>query len=672
MKNSMKTKTILLMLLSIISINLLRAETITVDMIVYSLDENNHTAQVVDAKRGLGLRGEESAITEANIRSSITYRGASYRVISVRRAAFEDCRRLTTASIPSSVQIIEEGAFRRCYALTSVTISAKEIANDAFEGCTNLQYITLNEGIVKIGDGALKGKNTSITIPNSVTKIGIGAFASSTLQTVKFGSGIKRIERSAFASTALLEVVIPQNVTSIGGSAFSGCKKLTKITIHNKVKEIEDAAFSNCTSLQTFDLANDNPYFTVVDGVLFNKDKTILIQYPSGKKNTSYTIPSSVKKIAAYAFENIPSLHSIQISNSVTEIGDGNFNECRNLEKIQIGNHVQKIGSYVCQRCFSLTDFTVPNSVEEIGGHAFEYCNELIEIVIPGSVQYIGSHAFANCRSLTIKVPSHTRCHNDAFIRSEKWEFYDTTNPVAERKKAQEEENRKKVQAEKDRQWKMQFEKEWKEREQKAQKEEEARRNREAKAKKDEQERAAYAKREKAYQDSIKAGSVRGLGCVDLGLSVVWATCNLGAKNPQKDGSGYSENDVAQAIRSRNGWRLPTTAECWELINNCTIEPVGGFLHTKCIKLTSKKNGNSIIIPNTAGVVSSGICTHLWVSAEGNGKMPQMIWRQTELSSSRVGADNYRHELEMESARFNSDAVRYGFIRCVIDKSPKK
>lgn len=422
----MKAKLTLLLLLSIIGINLLWAEKITVEMVVYALDENNQTARVVNAERGLGNRGEKSAITDANIRNTITYRGMSYRVTSICQGAFEDCDRLVSASIPSTVQTIEEAAFRRCKALTTVTISAKIIGKDAFSGCTNLQNIILNEGVVKIGEGAFVGKYASISIPNSVTEIGRKAFTSSQLQSVKFGNGIKRIENSTFSGTPLREVVIPQNVTYIGENAFGDCKKLTKVTINNKVKEIKGGAFSGCTNLQTFILPSDNPYYTVEDGVLFNKDKTLLIQYPSGKKNVSYVIPSGVKKIADYAFENVPSLHSVQISNSVTEIGDGNFNECRNLEMIQIGNHVQKIGGYVCQRCFNLADFTIPNSVIEIGEHAFEYCEGLIEIVIPRNVQNVGRFAFSSCRSLTIKVHRQTHCHWDAFAYSESVEFYDT------------------------------------------------------------------------------------------------------------------------------------------------------------------------------------------------------------------------------------------------------
>jgi len=216
------------------------------------------------------------------------------------------------------------------------------------------------------------------------------------------------------------------------------------------------------------------------------------------------------------------------------------------------------------------------------------------------------------------------------------------------------------------------IERERRAKEERIRQEEEARIQKEARRKKESDERAAYAKWEKAYQDSIHSGSFRGQECVDLGLSVVWATCNLGAKSPQKGGKGYSGGQVSQVMKNKNGWRLPTSAECWELINNCTIEPVGGFLHTKYLKLTSKKNGNSIIIPNSAGVVSSGICVRLWTSSIDGGYGLHMVWKQTEISSSRVGSDNYKHELTMDGYYCNQNEERYAEVRCVIEKSPVK
>ena len=433
-------------MLAFASAKALQAEDITIEKIIYELDESDHTAEVYGVVRDLGFGGKTSSITNANIRASITFRGESYRVTSIRKYAFLNCTRLTTANIPNSIQTIGESAFAQCGTLTSVSIFAKEIGTEAFESCPNLQNVILGEGVTKIKEGAFKRTAiNTITIPNSVTSIEKDAFYYSKLQSIKIGCGLNTISSNAFAGTNLKEFIIPKNVICIRKGAFADCKSLTKIVIHNKVTRIEAGAFSNCTSLQTFDMANDNPHYMVVDNVLFDKNQSYLLQYPSGKKNSTYTIPNGVVLVTDYAFENIPSLRTIQIPNSVEEIGCGNFSNCKNLETIKIGNHVKKIGGYVCRHCANLADFIIPNSVEEIGECAFEYCRDLISIVLPGSVQFVGSLAFADCPDLIVKVPYHTECHSRAFARVAEIKYYHTTNPIEEREKirAQQEQERK-------------------------------------------------------------------------------------------------------------------------------------------------------------------------------------------------------------------------------------
>lgn len=639
------------------SIEPLFAENITIEKIIYSLDDSNHTAQVVNVDRDLGFGGATSSITNANIRASITFRGVSYRVTSIRKEAFLNCRRLTIATIPNSVQIIGESVFDQCEALATVSIGSGEIKKYAFKGCVHLQSLILNEGVTLIGEGAFEGTGiTTLTIPNSVTSIGENAFYNSKLQSIKVGNGVKKIENGTFRGTNLKEFVIPQNVTCIGEFAFADCKSLTRIIIHKNVRQIADGAFSDCPSLQSVELSHENLYYTNVEGVLFNKNKTILIQYPSGRKNTSYNIPEGVNEVANYAFNNVPNLRNIQISNSVEEIGRGNFRNCKNLKTLKIGNNVKKIGGFVCNSCTSLTDFIIPSSVEEIGDHAFEHCGELVSITIPGNVQYVGGYAFANCPSLTLKVPRHTHCHSNAFINSEDWIFYDTVNPKEERKKKQEETKRRQIELEKQRQLELQYQKEQEARAKRIQQEEAEQKRKIEQARKEQERQAAYAKWAREYQDSIKAGYVRGHECVDLGLSVVWATCNVGASKPTKDGKLVKRGD-AENMNVEKGWRLPTSAECRELINNCTIKPIGGLIYKSHLKVTSKKNGNSIVIPNIFGTVSDGVCAQLWTSS---GSVLQWIQKD-------YGHQGIEHKLDIGYCSQNHDK---GVIRCVISKKP--
>ena len=202
-------------------------------------------------------------------------------------------------------------------------------------------------------------------------------------------------------------VIIPNSVTSISNEAFYFCRNLTSIIIPNSVTSIGDEVFYNCDSLINITVDSQNKKYSSVDGVLFDKQKAIIIQYPMGKTNTLYSIPNSVTSIGDSAFHSCHNLTSIIIPNSVTSIGDSAFYYCNNLTNIMIPNSVTSIGDNAFYDCDSLTSITIPNSVTSIGNNAFSHCDSLINITIPNSVTYIGDSAFYNCDSLTsIIIPN--------------------------------------------------------------------------------------------------------------------------------------------------------------------------------------------------------------------------------------------------------------------------
>jgi len=208
----------------------------------------------------------------------------------------------------------------------------------------------------------------SVTIPNSVTKIGdLAFFGCAYLKSVAIPDDITRIGKNAFRDCgALKSITIPNSVTSIGEDAFFACRSLESITVSDSVTEIGRAVFAGCTSLK------------------------------------SIMIPSGITRIGESAFFGCASLTSITIPKSVTEIGGAAFYDCESLTSITISDSVTEIGIGAFAGCKSLTSITIPNSVTSIGDDAFSRCDSLTSITIPNSVTSIGMRAFAGCVRLTV------------------------------------------------------------------------------------------------------------------------------------------------------------------------------------------------------------------------------------------------------------------------------
>ena len=142
-------------------------------------------------------------------------------------------------------------------------------------------------------------------------------------------------------------------------------------------------------------------------GVLFDKNKTELIQYPKGNIRTSYEIPESVTRIGEYAFYDCGSLTNVTIGNGVTSIGFKAFAYCVSLTSMTIPESVTRIGDDVFYYCTGLTSIIITESITNIGNYAFYYCTSLTSVSIPDSVTGIGSYAFASCHNLTsIEIPN--------------------------------------------------------------------------------------------------------------------------------------------------------------------------------------------------------------------------------------------------------------------------
>ena len=346
-------------------------------------------------------------------------------VTSICSYAFYDCNNLTNVTIPNSVTSIESFAFSGCQSLRYITIpnTVMYIGNEAFNdtkwyyaqpygpiyiGHILYKYkegyipantnIVVKEGTTLIVGSAFSGCSglTSITIPESVINIGEKTFEGcSGLTSIIVQQGNTKYDSRSNCNAIIdkesntliagcKNSVIPNFVTSIGNSAFSGCTGLVSITIPNSVTSIGNSAFYGCSCLTSISIPNS--VMSIGESAFY-----------ACSGLTSVSIGNSVKSIGDKAFCNCSGLTSISIPNSVTSIGSSAFSDCTGLTSIIIPNSVTSIGSSAFSGCTGLTSITIPNSVTSIQYNAFSGCSGLSSVTIPNSVTSIGDRAFEKC-----------------------------------------------------------------------------------------------------------------------------------------------------------------------------------------------------------------------------------------------------------------------------------
>ena len=364
-----------------------------------------------------------SGLTSVTIPNSVT---------SIGKSAFSGCSGLTSVTIPTGVTSIGGGAFSHCSSLTSINVASgnthyssidgvlynyvqntliqcpgaktsvtiptgvTSIGSSAFYGCSGLTSINVVSGNTHYSsiDGVLynyvqdtliqcPGAKTSVTIPNSVTSIGYGAF---------------------YGCSGLTSATIPNSVTSIGEGAFWDCSGLTSVTIGNSVTSIGRWAFSGCSSLTTlnFDAIN---YPDVV-----STDDYFSVSPFTGTALTTVNIGDSVQRIPANIFRGCINLTTLNFNainchfQRLTSYGYGSsycpFDGIP-LTTVNIGDSVQRIPNNFVRGCGGLTSVTIPNSVTSIGDSAFENCSGLTSVTIGNRVTSIGNSAFKYCSGLT-------------------------------------------------------------------------------------------------------------------------------------------------------------------------------------------------------------------------------------------------------------------------------
>jgi hypothetical protein len=258
---------------------------------------------------------------------------------------------------------------------------------------------------------------TNVTIPDSVLFIENGAFMDcESLNNVALGNGVSYIGDYAFEFCfSLTQLIIPTNVVSIGDWTFGECDSLTSVTIPNSVTNIGLPTFGRDNSLTNILVAALNPTYASYSGVLYDKNLTLLIQFPGGKGGC-YTVPDGVTMVGEAAFNANPYLNSVVIPNSVTNIGDTAFIYCGSLTNVVFGNGLINIGENAFAYC-NFADVTIPNSVINIDDNAFDHCSSLAHITLGNSLIMIGPAAFNWCVSLSsVIIPNSVKDITLAFV----------------------------------------------------------------------------------------------------------------------------------------------------------------------------------------------------------------------------------------------------------------
>jgi len=262
-------------------------------------------------------------------------------VKSIATNAFCDCSSLESVIIGDGVSDISDYAFKNCYNLTNVEIgdSVESVGSYAFYACSNLKNITIPDAVTNIGSCAFYGCSNlmSAIIGDGVISIGDSAFYNCyNLANLEIGNSLININNYAFYNcSSLNNISIPQTVTSIGYEAFKSCSSLTSVNIGSGVTNIGLGAFSSCSSLYNILVDENNANYKDINGNLYKKDGTVLIQYAIGKTQTSFIIPEGVKSIGSNAFRNCNTLTTIVIPDSVISISSYAFYDCANLRTIK-------------------------------------------------------------------------------------------------------------------------------------------------------------------------------------------------------------------------------------------------------------------------------------------------------------------------------------------------
>ena len=540
-------------------------------------------------------------------------------------SCFSGCKALAEIDLPENLTAIPSNCFQNCIALQSIVLPSKvaTVGSSAFSGCSALQTIVFPAGLTSLPASCMSGLGalSNVVLPESLGEVPNNCFQNCpALEAIDLPSAVKRIGSSAFSGcTSMKTMLLPAGLTTLNSNCFSGCSALEEITFSEVLTAIPSNCFQNCTALES--LTFPSSVSSIGSGAFSGCTALKTVVLPSGLETLpdacfggcsslkTVIFPEALTAIPNECFKNCTSLETMTIPASITSLGSYSFEGCTSLGNISLAENLTSFGSYIFRNCTGLSTVKLPENMISLPEGMFWGCNGLKSIQWPSNLQSIGDLAFAGCafkeNNYTLELPlSITSIGVNAF-NSLHHLIIPSTSSISISNKAFGHPMVSYiylyVPAGKVDMYKK---------------------------------RAAWNK----YSDCIVAISEYPKSypeftptAVDLGLSVVWATCNVGASAPEESGDyfawgevmvkdtyswgtyafGTSSNtltkyysgdnkkelertDDAAFNKLGNKWRMPTENEMTELRTLCSWKWVGnGYtIHGR-----SGYENNSIFLP---------------------------------------------------------------------------
>ena len=339
---------------------------------------------------------------------------------------------LTSVELPDTITALGRSVFDECTKLRSVkwTKGVKVIPQSMFNGAENLTSVTNLEEVTEISNNAFQDTGfTNVDSTNllkgSLTKIGNYAFsASSKLLTVSVPGNVKTVGNSAFrAQKALTSVTFEEGVETLGDTLFEDCAALKEVSFPASLKKIGKNMFSGCSYLKEYNLGENVTNAKSVDGVIYSKDGTQLMNYPGIRKGTTYTPIETCTRICENAFGNNLTLETVDLSGityferngfkysmidhlnvgpNVKTFSTMSFAYLTGTSAVTIEGNYTSLATYLFQDSTGLKTVTLPETLTKIDSGFFSRCTNLESVNLPVSVKTIANYAFYNVAKVTL------------------------------------------------------------------------------------------------------------------------------------------------------------------------------------------------------------------------------------------------------------------------------